>query len=61
MLVVLAGGSFGLAAAAAGVPGQQVRSPAAEHQLDLVHSPTPPMPTPLRPGWHEYEYRLVQM
>ena len=26
-----------------------------------IDARTASMPTPLRPGWHEYEYRLVQM
>lgn len=59
-LAVIAGGSFGLTAVAAGAPGQQVRLPACDSHLDVVHSRRRPSAAPaLRSGWREYAYELV--
>ena len=58
--VVVAGGSFGLLGAMAGKPGQQVRSPACDHHLDVAGSRRAPSPKPLRNGWLEYPYDLVR-
>lgn len=55
--LVLAGGSFGLAAAIAGRAGQIVRSPAAEHHLDLIRTRRPSGKRALvHARWLEYEY-----
>lgn len=57
--VVLAGGSFGIVGAAAGPPGQQVRSPACDHHLDVVGSRRAAASIKrLRDGWEEYVYEL---
>ena len=58
--LVLAGGSFGLAAALAGRVGhQEVRSPACGHHLDLLRTARQPHERPLRHGWSEYVFNMV--
>lgn len=62
-LLVLAGGSFGLAAALAGRRGQQVRLPAADHQLDVFRTRRAPRAADKGArwpdGWREYSFELV--
>ena len=59
-MLVLGAGSFGLAAALAGRPGQQVRSPACGHLLDVVNTRRAPRHERWRPGWREYAFDVVR-
>ena len=51
-------GSFGLLGGIAGVPGQQTRSPATDHHLDVLGSRRDAARV-LRDGWREYTYEMV--
>ena len=58
-MLVTAGGSFGLVGAIGGAAGQQVRSPATDHHMDISGSSRRKVGRSLRKGWSEYVYKLT--